>query len=203
MGSYTQNSIVHFSISSKVWMYHWIQLAFILHFIHSHLTFQHAQNCKLILISLALRSDCQGFTLTPLLTSTVDTMYCDVVVIACHETSQFMLCNTGSGDVQKFPIWDLGSVGGNVDEVGISTVSTTQSPAHSDSHSSTDISRDVNTGEGGDRGRSWRNKQFNWTLLEQPSYCQKSPYCHFHISYMNYCSCTLHIHINHLIIILV
>ena len=62
-----------------------------------------------------------------------------------------MLCNTGSGDVQKSPIWGLGSIGGNIDEVEISTVSTTQCPAHSDIHSSTDIFREVNTGEGGDR----------------------------------------------------
>ena len=63
-----------------------------------------------------------------------------------------MLCDTASGDVQKSSIWGLGSVGGNVDEVEISTVSTTQCPAHSDIHSSTDISRECNTGEGGDRG---------------------------------------------------
>ena len=63
-----------------------------------------------------------------------------------------MLCNTGSGDVQKSPIWGLGSVGGNVDEVEISTVSTTQCPAHSDIHSSaSDIFREFNTGEGGGR----------------------------------------------------
>ena len=99
-----------------------------------------------------LRSDCQGFTLTPFVTPTVDTMYCDVVLMVCHETSQFMLCDTGSGDVHKSPIWDLGSIGGNVDEVEISTVSTTQCPAHSDIHSSTAISREGNTGEGGDRG---------------------------------------------------
>ena len=99
-----------------------------------------------------LRSDCQGFTLTPFVTPTVDTMYCDVVLMVCHETSQFMLCDTGSGDVQKSPIWGLGSIGGNADEVEISTVSTTQCPAHSDIHSSTAISREGNTGEGGDRG---------------------------------------------------
>ena len=58
-----------------------------------------------------------------------------------------MLCYTGSGDVQKSPIWDLGSVGGNVDEVEISTVSTTQRPAHSGIHRSINISREVNTGE--------------------------------------------------------
>ena len=63
-----------------------------------------------------------------------------------------MLCDTGIGDVQKSPIWGLQSIGGNVDEVEISTVSTTQCPAHSDTHSSTDIFREVNTGEGGDSG---------------------------------------------------
>ena len=65
-----------------------------------------------------------------------------------------MLCETASGDVQKSPIWGLGSVGGNADEVEISIVSTTQCPAHSDIHSSTDIFREVNTGEGGGRGGS-------------------------------------------------
>ena len=65
-----------------------------------------------------------------------------------------MLCDTGSGDVQKSLIWGLGSIGGNVDEVESSTVSTTQCPAHSDIHSSTDISREANTGEGGNRGRT-------------------------------------------------
>ena len=63
-----------------------------------------------------------------------------------------MLCDTASGDVQKSPIWSLGSIGGDVDEVEISTVSTTQCPAHSDIHSSTDISREISTGEGRDRG---------------------------------------------------
>ena len=108
-------------------------------------------------VVLALRSDCQGLTLPPYQSPTVDTTYFDVVLIACHETSQFMLCDSGSGDVQKSPIWDLGSISGNVDEVGISTVSTTQSPAHSDIHRSTDISKEVNTREGGDRGGTWRN----------------------------------------------
>ena len=61
-----------------------------------------------------------------------------------------MVCNTGSGDVQKSLIWGLGIVGGNVDEVGVNTVTTTQCPAHSDIHSSTTISREANTGEGGD-----------------------------------------------------
>jgi len=97
--------------------------------------------------------NCQGLTLPPLLTPTVDTTYCDVVLIVCHETSQFMLCDTGTGDIQKSSIWGLGSVSGNVDEVEISTVSTTQCPVHSDIHSSTDIPREVSTGEGGDRRR--------------------------------------------------
>ena len=60
-------------------------------------------------------------------------------------------CDTGSGDVQKSIIWGMGSNGGNVDEVEISIVSTTQCPAHSDIHSSTDIFRKTNAGEGGDR----------------------------------------------------
>ena len=63
-----------------------------------------------------------------------------------------MLCDTGSGDVQKSPIWGLGSIGGNVDEVEISTVSTTQCPAHSDIHSSTVIFREISTGKSSDRG---------------------------------------------------
>ena len=65
-------------------------------------------------------------------------MYCDVVLIACHETSQFILCDTGSGDVQKSPISGLWSIGGNADEVKISTVSTTQCLADSNIHSSTE-----------------------------------------------------------------
>ena len=63
-----------------------------------------------------------------------------------------MLCDTTSGGVQKSTTWGLGSIGGNVDQVEISTVSTTQCQADSDIHSSTDISREVNTREGGDRG---------------------------------------------------
>ena len=112
--------------------------------------------CNMCLYTLL--SDCQGLTLSPLLTTTVDTTYCDVILIACHKTSQFMLCDTGSGDVHKSPIWDLGSVGGNVDEVEISAVSTTQCPAHSDIHSSTDIFREANTGEDWVRGGTWRSK---------------------------------------------
>ena len=63
-----------------------------------------------------------------------------------------MLCNTGFRDVQKSSVWGLGIVGGNVDDVGVSSVSTTQCPAHSDTHSSTGIFREVNTGEGGECG---------------------------------------------------
>ena len=103
----------------------------------------------LLFRKLTLRSHCQGLTLPALLFPTVDTTYCDVVLIACHETSQFMLCG---GYVHKFPIQGLESIGGNLDEVEISTVSTTQCPAYSHIHSTTDISREVNTGEGGDRG---------------------------------------------------
>ena len=50
------------------------------------------------------------------------------------------------------------SISGNVDEVEISTVSTIQCPAHSDIQGSTDIFKEVNTGEGGDRGGTWRNE---------------------------------------------
>ena len=63
-----------------------------------------------------------------------------------------MLCYTASGDVQKSLIWSLGSIGGNADEVEISTASTTQCPAHSDIQNSTDFFREVNTGDVGDRG---------------------------------------------------
>ena len=62
-----------------------------------------------------------------------------------------MLCDTGTGDVQKSPKWGQGSIGGNIDEVGISTVFMTQCPAHSDIHSSTGVSRELNTREGGGR----------------------------------------------------
>ena len=65
-----------------------------------------------------------------------------------------MLCDTGSGDIQKSSIGGLWSIGGNVDEVEISTVSTTQCPAHGDIYSSIDISREVNTEKGGRRGRT-------------------------------------------------
>ena len=124
---------------------------------------EYPDNLFLIIIrshlSHTLRSDCQGLTLTPLLTPTVDTTYCYVVFIACYETSQFTLCNTASGDVQKSSIWCQRSIGGNVDEVEISIVSITQCPAHSDIHNSTGILREVNTGEGGGRGGTWRNEE--------------------------------------------
>ena len=99
-----------------------------------------------------LCSDWQGLTCTPFLSATVDTTYCDVVLIACHKSSQFVLCNNGSDDVQKSSIWGLGSISGNVDEVEISTVSSTQCPPHSDLHSSISIFSEVHTREGGYRG---------------------------------------------------
>ena len=105
-----------------------------------------------------LRSDCQGLTLTPFLIPTVDTAYCDVVLIACPKPCQFVLCNTGSSDVQKSSIWRLGIIGGNLDQVEISTVSTTQCPAQIETHSSIDILREVNTVEGWDWGWTWRNQ---------------------------------------------
>ena len=63
-----------------------------------------------------------------------------------------MLCDTASGDVQKSTIWGLGSIGGDADQVEISTVSTIQCPAHSYIHSSTtDVFREVNTEGSRDR----------------------------------------------------
>jgi len=61
-----------------------------------------------------------------------------------------MLRDTASGDVQNSPIRGLGSIGGNGDEVEISTVSTTQWPVHSYIQRSTNISRQVNTRESRD-----------------------------------------------------
>ena len=104
------------------------------------------------------RSDCQELTLTTLLSPTIDTMYCHGVHTACFKPGQFTLCNAGIADVQVSSIWGLGIIGGDVDEVEISTVSTTQCPAHSDIHSSTGIPRQANTGEDGDRGSTWRNE---------------------------------------------
>jgi len=75
--------------------------------------------------ALTLRSDCQGLTLTPLLTLTVDTMYCNVVLIVSMKASQCVLCNTDISDVQKSSIWGIGTIGGNVDDIEISAVSTT------------------------------------------------------------------------------
>ena len=59
--------------------------------------------------------------------------------MAYNETSELMVCDTSVGDVQKSPIWDLGRVGANVNEVEISSVSTTRSPPHSHIHTSTII----------------------------------------------------------------
>jgi len=67
-----------------------------------------------------------------------------------------MLCDTGIGDIQNSSIWSWRSIGGNVDEVEISTVSTTQCPAHSDIHCSINTSKEFNTGKSRDRGRNWR-----------------------------------------------
>ena len=101
-----------------------------------------------------LRSDCQGLTLTLLLTPAVDTTYSDGVPIACLKPCQFTLCDTGSSDVQEPSIWGIRIVGVNVDEIEIWTVSTTQCPAHSDIHNSIGILREANTGEGGERRRT-------------------------------------------------
>ena len=77
-----------------------------------------------------------------------------------------MLCDTGSGDVEKSPIWGLGSSGGDADEVEISTVSITQCPAYSYIHSSTsDIFSEVNAGEGGDRGGTWKDEMMSIKLF--------------------------------------
>ena len=101
-----------------------------------------------------LESDSQDLTFPPCLTPTVDTTYCEIVVIACLKTSQFMLCGASIHDVKDSPVWCLGRVGGNADTKEINTISTTQCPAHSDIHSSIDIFREANTGEGGGRGRT-------------------------------------------------
>jgi len=49
-------------------------------------------------------------------------------------------------------------LGGDVNEVKISSVSTTQCPAHSDTHSSIGIFREVNTQQSGNRGGPWGNE---------------------------------------------
>ena len=105
-----------------------------------------------IISVVTLRINCQGLTLPPLLPSTVDTKYCNVVFIVCNKTRQIILCDTGIGDVQKSSIWCLGSIGFNDDEVEVCTVSTTQCPAHGDNHTSTDAFRNVDTGDA-DSGR--------------------------------------------------
>ena len=111
-------------------------------------------NTKILIMQVpranTLRSNYQGLTFTPLLTPTVDTTYCNVVLQANNEISELILCDTGIGNVQKTIIWGLRSIGGNVDEVEISTVSSTQCPVHSHIHSSTEIFREVNTGKSGD-----------------------------------------------------
>ena len=105
-------------------------------------------------VTHTFRSNCQGLTRMSLLTPTVDTTYCDVIIITRLKTSQLILCDTGSGDVEKPPIWDPESIACNVDEVEVSTVSTTQCPVHSDIYSSSYIFRESITGEGGDGGRA-------------------------------------------------
>ena len=102
-----------------------------------------------IVLIQTLRCNCQGLTLIALLIPTVDTTYSDVVFIVCHKASY---CDTIRSDVQRSSIWGLGSIAGNVNEVEISTVYTTQFPVYSDNLSSTDIFCEVNTGEGRDRG---------------------------------------------------
>ena len=98
-----------------------------------------------------LGSDCQGPTLISHLTPTVDTTYSDGVLIACLKPCQFTLC---SSDVQKSSIWGLRIIGGNVDEIEISSVSTTQYPGQSDIHSSIGILREANTQQSGDSGET-------------------------------------------------
>ena len=105
-------------------------------------------------VTRTLRSNCQGLTRMSLLPPTVDTTYCDVIIITCLKTSQFILFGTGNSDVQKPPIWDLESIGCDVDEVEVNTVSTTRCPVHGNIHNSNDIFRESLTGEGGDQGRA-------------------------------------------------
>ena len=105
-------------------------------------------------VTHTFRSNCQGFTRMSLLTPTVDTTYCDVIIITRLKTSQLIVCDTTSGDVKKPPIWHLESIGCDVDEVEVGTVSTTQCPVHSDIHTSNDIFRESLTGEDGDQGRA-------------------------------------------------
>ena len=66
-----------------------------------------------------LWTDYQGLTLTAHQTTTVycHTTYCNVILIVCLKTSQFILCNTDISDVQKSIIWGLGTISGNGDEV--------------------------------------------------------------------------------------
>ena len=100
-------------------------------------------------------------TLPPLLTSTVDTTHCNVVSNVCHKTNQFILCDIG---IQNSP--SLGSIGGDVDEVEINATSLAQCPGQSHIHCSTSISREVNAGEGGDRGWTWRDEWLGVSLNE-------------------------------------
>ena len=124
-----------------------------------------------------LRSDYQRLALIPLQTPTVDTTYCDVVFIVRLKPCQFTLCNTGITDVQKSSIWGIRIIGGNVDEVDISTVSTTQCPAHSDTHNSIGILREVNTGEdqgwdGTSRKEFYTKNECSLTAVISCGHCQ-------------------------------
>ena len=106
-----------------------------------------------------LRSNCLGLTLNTLLIPTVDTTYSDVVLIVYHESSY---CDTSRSDVQDSIIQGLGSVGCNVNEVEIGSVSSTQCPVYRDIHSSIDIFSEFNTREGRDRGWTWSRVDVLW-----------------------------------------
>ena len=93
-----------------------------------------------------LKSNCPGFVHSPSLSDHHSLHYSLWrVLTAWSKTSQFILFDTGSGDVQKSPMWCLRSIGGNADEVEISTISTINI------YSSISIVRWVNTGEGEER----------------------------------------------------
>ena len=114
--------------------------------------------CYAMLIQ-TLTSNFPRLTLNTLLIPTVDTTYSDVVLIVCHETSY---CDTRRSDVQRSSIWGLGSIGVNVNEVEIGSVSSTQCPVYSDNLSSTDIFCELNTREGRDRGWTWSRVDLLW-----------------------------------------
>lgn len=117
------------------------------------------------MVEHTLRIDRQGLTLTSFTSPTANTTYCDVVFISCLKTSQFMLCNTCSTDLQKCSIRGLGFISGNIDDVGFNTISTDQCPAHSNTHSSIGTIREANTGEGRERGGTWRSEWLHSNVL--------------------------------------